>query len=78
MMTGVKIEKQGDGSYEVLFDDGSRYSAHDFREAVQITENRLYPVDEEPETLQEHSVGDAICTDMDNGCSIWSQPCGNT
>ena len=52
MITGIKIERQGDGSYEVIFENGNRVSGYSLSEAVALAENQLYPAAEEQESMQ--------------------------
>ena len=47
MTNGVKIERQGDGSYEVILDNGRRTTCRDFAAAVAFAEKELYPTVEE-------------------------------
>lgn len=57
MINGVKIEKQGDGSYEVILDNGRRTTCRDFAAAVAFAENELYPTVEEQAGSSVNSTG---------------------
>lgn len=78
MLTGVKIERQGDGSYDVLFDDGYRAYGCSFGKAIKLAESRLFPDSGEQEIVQETADVGVTFSGMDNGCSVWSKPCGDT
>ena len=73
MTSGVRIERQGDGKYEVLFDDGKRVADCTLEAAVDLAEERLYPDTEQQEAMQGNCVGTPICSDLDSRSKVGSQ-----
>lgn len=73
MTSKVRIERQGDGKYEVLFDDGKRVADCTLEEAVGLAEECLYPDTEQQEDMQGDFADTPVCPDLDNRSKMGSQ-----
>lgn len=72
MTSEVRIERQGDGKYEVLFDDGKRVADCTLEEAVGLAEERLYPDTEQQQDMQGDCADTSICPDLDSRSEMGS------
>lgn len=58
MSTGIRIERQGDDQYEVIFEDGSRRTGLSLMQAADAIEERLDQDRKKSHTLPDHSGSD--------------------
>ena len=61
MSTGIRIERQGDDQYEVIFEDGSKRTGLSLMQAADVIEERLDQDRKKSHALPDHSGDD---TDM--------------